>query len=560
MLRLDRYRAALLAAALTLGALLAWPLRHGHAYLDDFVFIALGRHIDNPFALLYQDSLGAFFFRPLSMFLWWGTVAAFGEHAPAHLAFNVAVHVGNGLLLYTLLRRLHIARNCAALAALMFIAHPVGFSTAAWLSDRFDLFALFFGLLALIAAERFLQAPSGSRLAAIALALIAAMSSKENGFAMALVAGSMIVLPSGGAHTASGRDRLLAAAVVVACAVLALAARSTVLRDVGEVMFLKGGLLAVFAGGLGKLLAHLTDFLIVFQGNAYAVAVWLAALCALLSASLFPAAREALAVPVRRRAISIGLLLAVSTALAQAPVVHASSIVPFDLAGFLFDSLAGCRFYYLPFAGLALVLATLGDAVRAMGAAQRLTVRAGAMVTAAAVLVSLTASSRAIGRAWAVFPLANGEIELRQAVEEVRARVDFAPGCKIYFLNMPERAAPARGLLDTAVKSALPRDHPAVSCFIQTEHTPWYHLVASHRLPPDPQRPLGIISFGGRPFPPLPVANLTYYYLKAAEGPEALQDPLAIFYAYDGARFLDVTNEVRERRRAVHFYDNRPPF
>ncbi|MGZ5650555.1 MAG: hypothetical protein ACXWG8_09510, partial [Usitatibacter sp.] len=62
-----------LLAALALGALLAWPLRHGHAYLDDFGFLALGRHIDNPLALLVQDSIGSFFFRPLSMFLWWGT-------------------------------------------------------------------------------------------------------------------------------------------------------------------------------------------------------------------------------------------------------------------------------------------------------------------------------------------------------------------------------------------------------------------------------------------------------------------------------------------------------
>lgn len=62
--RIDGGLVAFLASALALGALLAWPLRRGQAYLDDHVFLALARRIDAPWAPLLQDSLGVFSFDP----------------------------------------------------------------------------------------------------------------------------------------------------------------------------------------------------------------------------------------------------------------------------------------------------------------------------------------------------------------------------------------------------------------------------------------------------------------------------------------------------------------
>ncbi|MGZ5113533.1 MAG: hypothetical protein ACXWHC_14915 [Usitatibacter sp.] len=543
-----------LLAALALGALLAWPLRHGHAYLDDFGFLALGRHIDNPLALLVQDSIGSFFFRPLSMFLWWGTVAAFGDHAPSHLIFNVAVHAANGMLVFALLRQMRVARAAAAVAGLIFIAHPAGFSAAAWLSDRFDLFATFFGLLALRATDRFLEHPGRPGMAASAAFMLAALFSKEIAFAFPAVATLMILWTDSGRHAATRRERLAFLAVIAACSLLALGVRPLVLRNVTEVMFLRDGLFATLWDGLWKWTLNLPGFLVIVQGNVAAVAAWLAACGALLAVSLLPSARSAWRAPGHGRPAIIGLAIMAASALAQAPIVHAMPIVPYQLDHFLFESLAGCRFYYLSVAGFAVFL---GPLIEVVLAAPRM--RGAALALAAIALIGLTATSRAIGREWAAFPESHDARLIRAAVAQLKPRLDYKPGCKIYLLGTPEKEQAFRSLIDAAVKQALPRGHPAIACFIQSEHTPWYHLVRTTGLAPGAEKPLEIITFGGRPFPPLPIANLAYYYLKVGDRPEIVADGNATFYVYEAGRFVDMTAEFRSRKRSVRFFDNRQP-
>ncbi|HXM76695.1 MAG TPA: hypothetical protein VN971_07965, partial [Thermoanaerobaculia bacterium] len=133
------------------------------------------------------------------------------------------------------------------------------------------------------------------------------------------------------------------------------------------------------------------------------------------------------------------------------------------------------------------------------------------------------------------------------------------PGCKIYLLGTPEDSLPFRSLMDTAVKQGLPKGHPVVGCFIQGEHTPWYHLMTTHGLAPGAEKPLEIMSFGGKPYPPLAVGNLAYYYVNVTDRPEVRDDPAATFYAWEGGKFVDITDDVRSRRRTVKFFNNRPP-
>jgi len=98
------------------------------------------------------DGTGSFFFRPVVMLFWWVT-SAITRSPPAHYAVNIALHVANGLLVLALLRRMKVSFVPAALAGLAFVAHVTTYSAAAWLSDRFDLFTLAFGLGALIAVQ-----------------------------------------------------------------------------------------------------------------------------------------------------------------------------------------------------------------------------------------------------------------------------------------------------------------------------------------------------------------------------------------------------------------------
>jgi hypothetical protein len=115
-------------------------------------------------------------------------------------------------------------------------------------------------------------------------------------------------------------------------------------------------------------------------------------------------------------------------------------------------------------------------------------------------------------------------------------------------------------MVDVAVKQGLPPGDPHLACFVQGEHAPWYNLLEARDLPSQANLPLEIILFNGRPYPPLKVANLEYFYLKSTNAPAIVADPKATFYAFDGRGFRDVTAQVRSGAKAVRFYDNRPLF
>jgi hypothetical protein len=560
-----RPRAALRSPALLFGlgvlvvtALVAYPLRHGNAYLDDFVFIALGRHIDNPWALLVQDSLGTFFFRPLAMFIWWATVQAFGDYAPAHLFFNLAVHAINGVLLYALLRQLTVSATPAAWVALLFIAHPAAFSAAAWLSDRFDLLATTFGLLSLIFTDRYLVAPRPGRFLAALLFAAAAVFSKEIAFAFPAVGSLMIAWTVPSRHTAGRGARLALFVAFAACVLVALGVRPFVLRNVTETMFLRDGLPATLWGGVTNFMRHFPGFIVVMQGPRTGIAAWAALLAAVLAAAASPRARAALATSALARGVVIGIALLVLAVLAQAPVVHASPIMPYEWGKFSFESLAGGRFYYLALAGLAIVAAMLAEGLARAGLPR--IVRQALFALSLGALIGMIASDRSIGRDWAALVARSDAALVRAASAAVQDKRDARPGCKIYFLGTGPEALPFRSLLDTAVKQRLPKGHPVAGCFIQSEHAPWYHLVVTAGHAPGSEEPLRTIVFGGKPYPPLPVANLTYFYLRIPDSPAVIDDPAATFYLLENGRFVDATARVRARTQPVRFFDNRPAY
>ena len=519
------------------------------------MFIAIGRHIDNPLVLLVQDSIGAYFFRPVVMFAWWATAAVLGEAAPAHLAFNVAWHAGNGLLLFALLRTTGVSAAPAGIAAVGFIAHPSAFSAAAWLSDRFDLFATAFGLAALIAVERYLEAPRRALAAWAAIATLAALFSKEIGFALAGLALLAILWPDRERHAAGARARMRLFGLIAGCMLVALAVRPLVLRPGPQETFFESGVLATVLGGLWTWIRELPGFLVVVHGNVLGVTAWILGLIGLVAAVLLPRARSAFFAGGLARIAGCGLALMLAAALAQAPVLNSLQLAGYTLEAFDYGSLAGSRLYYVPLAGFALIAGAAGEAIVRAGLPRP--AKLAAVVLTACALVGLVATSRSIGREWATYARVRSDDFARAALAAIAARRDLAPGCKIYLLETPALAANFRDTADTAVKQALPRRHPALGCFIQAEHAPWYHLVATGALPPDAEKPLETIQVRGRAFEPLALSNLSYYYLRIPDTPAVLDDPRAIFLVFRDGVFTDATAEVRARRRAVRFYDTR---
>ncbi|NVN99420.1 MAG: tetratricopeptide repeat protein [Geobacteraceae bacterium] len=86
-------------------------------------------------------------YAPVQMISYMFDHAVWGLWAGGYLLTNLALHVCNGLLLYRLFLRL-IGRQAAWIGAALFLLHPVQVESVAWISQRKNLLAMFFFLLA----------------------------------------------------------------------------------------------------------------------------------------------------------------------------------------------------------------------------------------------------------------------------------------------------------------------------------------------------------------------------------------------------------------------------
>jgi len=78
-----------------------------------------------------------------------------GLHPGGYHLENVLFHLANGLLFYTLLRRLALSEWQACAAAWIFLLHPVQVESVAWVSQRKSLLAMFFFLIALLSYQAY---------------------------------------------------------------------------------------------------------------------------------------------------------------------------------------------------------------------------------------------------------------------------------------------------------------------------------------------------------------------------------------------------------------------
>jgi Tfp pilus assembly protein PilF len=82
---------------------------------------------------------------------------------PAGFLFtNILIHLANGVLLYWLMLRWYGSRFAAVTAAALFLVHPVQVETVAWVSQRKNLLALLFFLLAWEGYRRYREAADGT--------------------------------------------------------------------------------------------------------------------------------------------------------------------------------------------------------------------------------------------------------------------------------------------------------------------------------------------------------------------------------------------------------------
>lgn len=90
---------------------------------------------------------------PLTLTTFWVQYRLWGLYAPAYHAVNIVLQAANALLLWTLLRRLHV--RGAWLAAAVWAVHPVNAETVAWITELKNTQSGLFFVLALLLLVRF---------------------------------------------------------------------------------------------------------------------------------------------------------------------------------------------------------------------------------------------------------------------------------------------------------------------------------------------------------------------------------------------------------------------
>lgn len=528
-----RHAPAALAVPLfcLLVALTFWPAVRGAFFLDDYLFLAMGRFIDAPWEVFCRSHIpGNLFYRPLGVFTWWATYETFGLRSWAHYLFDLGLHLGVCAALWRFVFMLRGRRDLAAIAALVFALHPIGIGTAAWLSDRFDLLAALFGLAALGVGVEFRRRGTALHAAAALAAIALSLLAKEVALAAAAALAMFWLAPG---EAASLRRRLGATSLLALLCLGWLGARSAILG--GSVNTLHEDLptlLGHLVGGFSRWAANFADYLVWMPLGGLGVGFVVLGLAALVIASGRTLASG------ERTAVLLGLgTLAVAPGVLQAPVTwtlpwHVISDPSITVVA------GSTRFYYLAAAGLAVFFA-LGCAPllrRRMGVLVLVTVFAAGAVAAHALVRDFQREARIQSTLGAALVVA------------LDAMPPVTEPCLVFVLDL-DAVHPFRFIGDAVVKATTSREDLARGCLVQSENTPWYHVAPAGTFASrvGPLRPVPI---DGVMRGPTRVGGVDLLYYNLGEG-ERLDGSIGTFLTLSNGRFENVTDAVRRGERTV---------
>lgn len=150
----DRLRPHMLPLALLLTAVMAVYARTlGHDFLmnwDDNAYVTANSSVHGFSAENLRAVFTSFYagnYAPLQMLSYMADYTFWGLWPGGYLLTNVLLHLSNGLLLYLLLLRSDNERLMAAVAAGIFLLHPLQVESVAWISQRKTLLAMLFMLI-----------------------------------------------------------------------------------------------------------------------------------------------------------------------------------------------------------------------------------------------------------------------------------------------------------------------------------------------------------------------------------------------------------------------------
>lgn len=141
----------LLLILVSTGAVYARLLEHDFLNLDDPWYVSLNpvvtgfswQHIKEVFTSFYVGN-----YAPVQMLSYMLDYTFWGLQPGGFLLTNIVIHGANGLMAYRLFLRFHGNRLLALVAAEIFLLHPVQVESVAWISQRKNLLAMLFFLVA----------------------------------------------------------------------------------------------------------------------------------------------------------------------------------------------------------------------------------------------------------------------------------------------------------------------------------------------------------------------------------------------------------------------------
>lgn len=159
------------AAGLVLVALVGWDFATATTFLgDDYIFRLFGRLEANPFVAFVADKHGGEYYRPIPMLLWWTLERLAGGQAWVFALVSFLLHLLCAALLVAVGRVLGLDRRTAMVAGALFFVSPAQREAALWFSASTDLLAV---ACVLGAAALFLSTGRWQRPWSVLVALVA---------------------------------------------------------------------------------------------------------------------------------------------------------------------------------------------------------------------------------------------------------------------------------------------------------------------------------------------------------------------------------------------------
>jgi hypothetical protein len=401
---------------------------------------------------VFTTNIGlSYFYRPITLFIFWLSESAFGVNPVLHYGLNIALHVWVAAEIYGCSKLLSARHTLSAWIAGLFLVFPATSGTVLWVSNRFDLMAT----AAMLCSLRLLWAwdrPEKEANKYVWLSLmmaVVALGSKETAFALlpAMVVSIALL------RQRSRRQKVIASAAVFVLAALALVIRFFVLGELTRSQSVIAQLTTV-VDGVTQWLMLLPAALQTRGGHWILIALGAATLLAYWPVRSFDS-RVSTAGRTSSSTLLPLLVLLTGIVLAQSPV--AASALSLTDGGLATVSL---RFYYAPLAILFL-MAAIPAARKELLPSQNALVSA---VTFVAVIAGAMASTRQ-AQVWAGHTATEqkqfiaAQEKYTKALEQQRA---VGSPCIVQIDG--ENAVPSD--LDLKFKATLPSSDPRVNCVL----------------------------------------------------------------------------------------------